>query len=118
MSWDAVAILVFMLIVIAMGIGLLFGNLILGPRSDNPDKADEFECGSPLKDSSRKRFNVKFYLVALIFLVFDLEVVYLYPWGVLFRKLGLFGIAEMVIFLGILVIGLAYVWKKGALDWS
>ncbi len=118
MSWNAAAILIFMLIVVAMGIGLLFGNLILGPRDDNSDKAEEFECGSELKDNSRKRFNVKFYLVALIFLVFDLEVVYLYPWGVLFRKLGWFGIAEMLVFLGILVVGLAYVWKKGVLDWS
>ncbi len=117
MTWNAGAILIYMLLIIAMGLGLLFGNLLLGPRSNNPHKADEFECGSELKDRSRKRFNVKYYLVALIFIIFDLEVVYLYPWAVLFRKLGFFGIMEMLVFLGILVIGLAYVWKKGALDW-
>ena len=118
MSANYVAILFLMLVAFGTGAALLFMNLILGPHKDNPQKADEFECGSELKDKSRKRFNVKYYLVALAFLVFDLEVVYLYPWAVLFRKLGLFGIAEMIVFLGILVIGLAYIWKKGALDWS
>jgi NADH-quinone oxidoreductase subunit A len=90
----------------------------LGPKSFNPAKAEPFESGNPPRGDARIRFSVKFYLVAMLFLVFDLEVVFLYPWAILFRRLGLFGLIEMGIFLGILVIGFIYVWKKGALDWD
>ena len=118
MNWNAFALLLIILIGVIIAVVLLVGNIILGPHSDNPVKSEEFECGSELKDSSRKRFNVKYYIVGLLFLVFDLEVVYMYPWAVLFRKLGWFGFVEMLVFMGILVVGLVYVWKKGALDWS
>jgi NADH-quinone oxidoreductase subunit A len=90
----------------------------LGPKSFNPAKAEPFESGNPPRGDARIRFSVKFYLVAMLFLVFDLEVVFLYPWAIFFRRLGLFGLIEMGIFLGILVIGFIYVWKKGALDWD
>jgi NADH-quinone oxidoreductase subunit A len=90
----------------------------VGPKSTNPVKAEPFESGNPPRGDARIRFSVRFYLVAMLFLIFDLEVVFLYPWAILFRHLGLFGLIEMGIFLGILLIGFIYVWKKGALEWD
>jgi NADH-quinone oxidoreductase subunit A len=90
----------------------------VGPKSSNPAKAEPFESGNPPRGDARIRFSVRFYLVAMLFLIFDLEVVFLYPWAILFRHLGLFGLIEMGIFLGILLIGFIYVWKKGALEWD
>jgi NADH-quinone oxidoreductase subunit A len=90
----------------------------LGPKSITAVKAEPFESGNPPKGDARIRFSVRFYLVAMLFLIFDLEVVFLYPWAILFRRLGWFGVIEMGIFLALLVIGLIYVWKKGALEWD
>jgi NADH-quinone oxidoreductase subunit A len=90
----------------------------VGPKSLNPVKAEPFESGNPPRGDARVRFSVRFYLVAMLFLIFDLEIVFLYPWAILFRQLGVFGLIEMGIFLGILVIGFAYAWKKGALEWD
>jgi NADH-quinone oxidoreductase subunit A len=90
----------------------------VGPKSTNPAKAEPFESGNPPKGDARIRFSVQFYLVAMLFLIFDLEVVFLYPWAIYFRSLGLFGLVQMGIFLIILTIGYVYVWKKGALDWD
>ena len=90
----------------------------LGPKSTNPIKAAAFECGSPVIGSARQRFAVKFYVVALLFIVFDVEAVFLYPWAVNFRALGWFGYGTMLIFASTLVMGLIYVWKKGALEWE
>ena len=90
----------------------------LGPRSINPVKSAAFECGSDVIGSARQRFAVKFYVVALLFIVFDVEAVFLYPWAVNFRALGWFGYATMLIFATTLVMGLIYVWKKGALEWE
>jgi NADH-quinone oxidoreductase subunit A len=90
----------------------------VGPKSTNPAKAQPFESGNPPKGDARMRFSVRFYLIAMLFLIFDLEVVFLYPWAIYFRQLGMFGLVQMVIFLVILTIGYVYVWKKGALDWD
>jgi NADH-quinone oxidoreductase subunit A len=90
----------------------------VGPKSINPAKAEPFESGNPPRGDARVRFSVKFYLVAMLFLIFDLEVVFLYPWAIVFRQLGVFGLIEMGIFLGILLIGFIYVWRKGALEWD
>ena len=102
----------------AVVLGLLFVAQKVGPRSMTPVKAEPFESGNPPTGDAHMRFSVRFYLVAMLFLIFDLEVVFLYPWAILFRELGLFGLIEMGIFLGILVIGFVYVWKKGALEWD
>ena len=99
-------------------ITLLFIAQNVGPKSENPAKAEPFESGNPPKGDARIRFSVHFYLVAMLFLIFDLEVVFLYPWAIYFRTLGLFGLVEMGIFMTILVIGYIYVWKKGALEWD
>jgi NADH-quinone oxidoreductase subunit A len=90
----------------------------VGPKSINPAKAEPFESGNPPRGDARVRFSVRFYLVAMLFLIFDLEVVFLYPWAIIFRQLGLFGLIEMGIFLGILMIGFIYIWRKGALEWD
>ena len=90
----------------------------IGPKSSNPAKAEPFESGNPPRGDARIRFSVRFYLIAMLFLIFDLEVVFLYPWAIYLRELGMFGLVQMAIFLVILTIGYAYVWKKGALDWD
>ena len=97
-------------------------NALLGPKralADMPAvKLEPFECGSPpLQTDNRRRTAVKFYLVAILFVMFDLETVLLYPWAVLYRELGLFGFVELLVFMISLVVGLAYAWKKGALEW-
>ncbi len=103
--------------VMAAAIPMLSG--MLGPaRGLNKIKSGTFECGSDSIGNARQRFAVKFYVVALLFIVFDLETVFLYPWAVNFRALGWFGYAEMAVFASTLVEGLVYVWKKGALTWE
>jgi len=91
---------------------------VLGPKRPNPIKQEPFECGSESTGSARERFAVKFYVVALLFIVFDVEAVFLYPWAVNFKSLGWFGYAEMMVFAATLVVGLIYIWKKGALNWE
>ena len=99
-------------------LALLAMASFLGPKSINAAKSEPFESGNPPKGDARIRFSVRFYLVAMLFLIFDLEVVFLYPWAIYFRQLGVFGLVQMGIFLAILTIGYAYVWKKGALEWD
>ena len=91
---------------------------LLGPKRPSAVKSTSFECGSVSVSSARQRFAVKFYVVALLFIVFDIETVFLYPWAVNFTALGWFGYAEVAVFAATLVVGLAYVWKKGALEWE
>jgi NADH-quinone oxidoreductase subunit A len=110
-----------LVILVATGLGVLISQLsgILGPKRLTPVKSTPFECGSePSPGSARQRFAVKFYVVALLFIVFDVEAVFLYPWAVQFKALGWFGYAEMAIFAATLIVALIYVWKKGALDWE
>ncbi len=99
-------------------IALLLISQFLGPSRPTPTKAEPFESGNPPKGDARIRFPVKFYIVAMLFLIFDIEVVFLYPWAIYFRRLGVFGLVEMGLFLLILIVGFIYVWKKGALDWE
>jgi NADH-quinone oxidoreductase subunit A len=90
----------------------------LGPRRPSSVKEEAFECGNPPSGTAWHRFSVKFYLTAILFIVFDVEVVFMYPWAVLFRPLGMFGFVEMAIFMFVLALGLVYVWRKGALEWD
>jgi NADH-quinone oxidoreductase subunit A len=101
--------------VVAAMIGL---GRLLAPRQPTPTKTQAFECGNPPSGSAWGRFSVKFYLTAILFIVFDVEVVFLYPWAVLFRRLGWFGFAEMMVFVAVLALALLYVWRKGALEWD
>jgi len=90
----------------------------LGPRHVFREKMEPFECGENPIVSPKQRFSVRFYLVAMLFIVFDIEAVFLFPWAVIFQSLGLFGFVEMMIFILLLAAGLVYVWKKGALEWE
>lgn len=117
------------LLATALGAAILLPLVILpkllGPRPVRSDekiaydfnKESTYECGVPPSGDARRRFSVKFFLVAMLFVVFDLEGVLIYPWAVAFRNLGMVGFVEMLIFVGVLLVGLAYVWRKGALEW-
>ncbi len=108
-------------IMIALGVGfagVMIGlSLLLGPKNPTPEKLAPYECGMPAVGDARERHSVKFYLVAMLFVLFDLEAVFFYPWGALFRELGMYGFVAMTIFTVPLVIGLLYEWRKGALEW-
>jgi NADH-quinone oxidoreductase subunit A len=107
-------------VVIAMAIagGMLATSAILGHRVRNRIKDQSYECGITPVGSTRERFSVKFYLVAMIFILFDIETVFLYPWAVVFRELRMFAFVEMLVFVVLILSGFFYVWKKGALAWS
>lgn len=107
-------------IVIAAGIAaaLITLSILLGKRARSPLKDTPYESGMAPVGSARERFSVKFYLVGMIFILFDIEAVFLYPWAVVYRQLKLFGFFEMAIFIVLILIGFFYVWKKGALDWA
>lgn len=104
----------------ALGIGVLMLAMprLFGARARRDSTLDVFECGVPIKDAVQRRMQVKFYLVAIVFIVFDVETVFLFPWAVLFRDLGLFGFIEILFFLAILTVGLFYIWRKGGLEWD
>ena len=110
-------ILFFIVGAFLVGIALLFSSYI-PPTSTNPQKAEAYECGIPTEGLTWLQFNVGYYLFAIIFLIFDVETVFIYPWAVAFRKLGLFAFVEMVLFIAILAFGLAYAWKKRMLEWD
>ena len=109
-------------IMIVLGVGfaaVMIGlSVLLGPRNPTPEKLAPYECGMPAVGDARERQSVKFYLVAMIFLLFDIEVAFLYPWAVALRDLGWFGFSQIVTFFVILSVGFVYVWRKGILDWG
>lgn len=105
-------------IALVMAIAFLVIAKILGPSSPDAEKVSTYECGFNAFDDSRMKFDVRFYLVAILFIIFDLEVAFLFPWAVSLDKIGIYGWAVVMIFLVELAIGLAYAWKKGALDWE
>jgi NADH-quinone oxidoreductase subunit A len=111
-------ILVLMGIALAFALGSVIMSRLIGQKKPTTVKLAPYECGMPPVGSARERFSVKFYVIAMLFIVFDIEAVFLYPWAVVFKKLGLFGFVEMGVFIVILLVGYAYVWKKGALEWE
>jgi NADH-quinone oxidoreductase subunit A len=111
-------VLILLVIALAMAVGFVLLSQALGPKRYDRVKYSVYECGvDPLTPAS-VRVSVKYYLIAILFILFDLETTFLYPWAVLFRSLGLFGFIEMAVFVGILLVGLVYAWKKGALEWQ
>jgi len=114
-NWIVVAFMV--ILAFLMGNALLTLNRIVAPAKPSAAKAAPYESGVPDVTPVKPRFTPRFYLVAMLFVVFDLEVVFIYPWSVIFDDLGLFGFVDMVIFLGLLMVGYVYAWKKGALEW-
>jgi NADH-quinone oxidoreductase subunit A len=115
-QWSQVAI--YTAVVVGFGVFLLGLSHLLGPRKFKPGKLDPYECGVPSMSSSRERFSVHFYLVAILFILFDIETVFMIPYAVLYKSLGVAGLVEMGIFVFVLVFGLAYLWKRGALEWD
>lgn len=111
-------IVIFIGIALFIGLALLVAPFIVAYKAPDSEKLSAYECGFNAFDDARMKFDVRFYLVAILFIIFDLEVAFLFPWAVAFGDLGLYGYASMMIFLGILTIGFIYEWKKGALEWD
>ncbi len=111
-------ILVFLVVGIGLSIVLLGLGLLMGPRRPDPEKDSPFECGFDAFEDARIKFDVRYYLVAILFIIFDLEIAFLFPWAVALDKIGIFGLVSMGVFLLILIVGFIYEWKKGALEWE
>lgn len=111
-------ILVFIIISLGLGCVLLSAGSLFGPYEADDEKTSPYECGFQEFESARLPFDVRFYLVAILFIIFDLETAFFVPWAVVLRKIGWFGFGAMMIFLALLVIGFIYEWKKGALEWE
>lgn len=103
---------------VAFAAGMIGLSVLLGPKNPTPEKLAPYECGMPAVGDARERHSVKFYLVAMIFLLFDIEIAFLYPWAVAIRQLGWVGLIQIVTFFLILLVGYLYVWRKGVLDWG
>tara|TARA_B100002051_G_scaffold188642_1_gene178666 strand:+ start:258 stop:626 length:369 start_codon:yes stop_codon:yes gene_type:complete len=115
---DYFPIILFLIIALGLSIAFIILNIALSPNNPDPEKLSVYECGFEPFQDSRMEFDVRFYLVAILFIIFDLEIAFLFPWAISLGKIGLFGFISMMIFLFILTIGFIYEWKKGALDWE
>jgi NADH-quinone oxidoreductase subunit A len=111
-------ILVLIAVALAFALGSVVISRLVGQKKPTAVKLAPYECGMPPVGTARDRFSIKFYIIAMLFILFDIEAVFLYPWAVVFKKLGMFGFIEMGVFIAILLIGYVYVWKKGALEWE
>ena len=111
-------ILIFIIVGLAIGGIMIALGFVLGPHRPNSEKLSPYECGFEAFEDSRMKFDVRYYLVAILFIIFDLEIAFLFPWAIVLENIGWFGYIAMSIFLGILVIGFIYEWKKGALEWE
>ena len=111
-------ILVLVIIAVAFGLGSVIFSTLIGQKKPSVVKLAPYECGCEPVGTARERFSIKFYLIAMLFILFDIEAVFLYPWSVIFKRLGMFGLIEMGVFIVILFVGYVYVWKKGALEWE
>jgi NADH-quinone oxidoreductase subunit A len=115
---DYIPIFIFFLVAVVFALVVLFLSAIIGKRKITPQKMLPYECGMDPIGEARSPFSVKFYIIAMLFIVFDIEAVFLYPWAVIFKDLKIFGLGEMAVFIGILLVGFIYIWKKGALEWE
>jgi NADH-quinone oxidoreductase subunit A len=111
-------IMVFLVVAVGLGIVLILAALVLGVRNPDPEKVSAYECGFNAFDDARMKFDVRFYLVSILFIIFDLEIAFLFPWAVGFKDMSDTGFWSMMVFLAVLTIGFAYEWKKGALEWE
>ena len=115
---DYLPIIIFLVLALGLSCAFIVINFILSPKNPDPEKLSAYECGFDAFDDSRMEFDVRFYLVAILFIIFDLEIAFLFPWAITLGEIGVFGFWSMMIFLGVLTIGFIYEWKKGALEWE
>ena len=115
---DYLSIIIFLFLALLISLGFILINFISSPKNPDPEKLSAYECGFDAFDDSRMEFDVRFYLVAILFIIFDLEIAFLFPWAITLGTIGVFGFWSMMLFLGILTIGFIYEWKKGALEWE
>jgi|SRR5690606_8069703 len=115
---DYLPIVIFIGVSLAIGLGLMLSAFILAIRRPDPEKVSAYECGFNAFDDARMKFDVRFYLVAILFIIFDLEVAFLFPWAISLKEVGIFGFWSMMAFLGVLTVGFIYEWRKGALEWD
>jgi NADH-quinone oxidoreductase subunit A len=111
-------ILVFLAMAVGLGLILILSAVIVAVRNPDPEKVSAYECGFNAFDDARMKFDVRFYLVSILFIIFDLEVAFLFPWAVAFQDISMVAFWSMMVFLAVLTVGFAYEWKKGALDWE
>jgi NADH-quinone oxidoreductase subunit A len=111
-------IVLFIAVAMVVGLALIIAPFLVAYRNPDPEKLSAYECGFNSFDDARMKFDIRFYLVSILFIIFDLEVAFLFPWAVSFSKLGMLGFWSMMVFLAVLTIGFAYEWKKGALEWD
>lgn len=111
-------IVIFLTIAAVIGVALLVLGSLLGPKRPSAEKLAPYECGFEAFEDARMKFDVRYYLIAILFIVFDLEIAFMFPWAVVFRDLNMLGLVEMALFLGLLLVGFVYCWKKGALEWE
>jgi len=111
-------VLMFVLVGLAIGIGPILIGWVLSPHRPDPEKLSAYECGFEAFEDARMKFDVRYYLVAILFILFDLEIAFLFPWAVVLEEIGAFGFWSMVVFLSILIVGFAYEWMQGALEWE
>ena len=115
---EYVPILIFLILAFGISFGAIFFSLVVGEKDSYKDKNSTYECGFDPFDDSRGRFEVKFYLVAILFIIFDLEIIFLFPWAIAFKEIGLLGFLSMMFFLFVLTVGFIYEWMRGVLDWN
>ena len=115
---DYLSIIIFLFIALGLSIGFIVLNFLFSPKNPDPEKLSAYECGFEAFSDSRMEFDVRFYLVAILFIIFDLEIAFLFPWAISLGSIGAMGFWSMIIFLFILTVGFVYEWKKGALDWD
>ncbi|MCL4674557.1 MAG: NADH-quinone oxidoreductase subunit A [Pararhodobacter sp.] len=115
---DYLPIIVFLVIAIGLGLVLMLSAMVIAVRNPDPEKVSAYECGFNAFDDARMKFDVRYYLVAILFIIFDLEIAFLFPWAVAFGEMSMVAFWSMIVFLGVLTIGFAYEWKKGALEWE
>ena len=118
MLGEYLPILLFLAVAAVVGVALMVLGNLLGPTRPTGEKLSPYECGFEAFEDAHMQFDVRYYLIAILFIAFDLEIAVVFPWAVIFRDLGMVGLIEMGIFLGLLVLGFVYVWKKGALEWE
>ena len=112
------SIIIFVFIAFVLSVGFLILNFMFSPKNPDSEKLSAYECGFEAFDDSRMTFDIRFYLVAILFIIFDLEIAFLFPWAISLGEIGLYGFCSMMLFLFILTVGFIYEWKKGALDWE